>query len=226
MDDFGQFDELEIEISDSPPLEERAAQAVAISIVYNTALRQYVNAASGVPLVQATVTNEMRLHVAGTFDTLDVLTRRLYNGQLTLAQWQIAVASELKDAHLAQSMYAVGGKTNMGAVEFGRVGGTLADEYRFLANFADDIAVGRVSQAQALARIKQYGKATQQSYWREFAQASEGQILWVLHPAEHCVDCIALAGDSPFTRNTLPTFPGAGATQCRGNCNCTLERVT
>ena len=218
MDDFQQFDELE----DS--LEERAAQAVTITIVYNLALQQYVNAATGVPILDALVTNEMRLHVAGTFDTLDVLTRRLYAGQSNLAQWQLGVASELKDAHLAQSMYAVGGKANMTAANFSRVGGTLADEYRFLAGFADGIADGTVSEAQALARIQQYGKATQQSYWREFAIASGELIFWVLHPAKHCGGCLALAGDSPFTPETLPTVPGAGDTPCRGNCNCTLER--
>ena len=193
--------------------------------VYSQSARRWVNVSMGQFVPDITVINEMRRHVAATFDILDNLTSQLYRGQITLGQWQIAVASELKDAHLAQSMFAVGGKQNMSAVEFGRVGGTLADEYRHLSQFADDIAAGRVSAAQAQARIQQYGKAAQQSFWREYSLTRPGLINWVLHPADHCPDCVDLAAGSPYTAATLPTHPGAGETVCRGNCNCTLEDV-
>lgn len=171
------------------------------------------------------VVQEMRVHQLSTFDVLESLTRQLYSGSISIQNWQIGVTGELKDAHLAQSMYAVGGRHNMTSVEFGRVGGVLADEYRHLQVFAEGIANGTVSEAQALARIKQYGKATQQSYWREFAQASDSMVNWVLHPAEHCGDCLSLNADNPHDATALSTYPGAGDTQCRGNCQCTLERV-
>lgn len=190
----------------------------------NTALR-WRNQDNGQFVAESTVIAEMRHHVNATFSELDRLTNQLYSGGITIQQWQIATAQELSDAHLAQSMFAVGGRANMTAVEWGRVGGTLADEYRYLANFANDIAIGKVSQAQALARIKQYGRATQQSYWREYANATEGNIHWNLSPAEHCGDCLELANNSPYTAQTLTTYPGAGATQCRGNCQCTLSRA-
>ncbi len=218
------FDELESEIQAEADSPDPLATAVAI-YAYSQLSRGWFNTVTGQLVSQATIVNEMRRHVAGTFETLNGLTQQLYAQSITLEQWQIAVASELKDAHLAQSMFAVGGKGNMTAVEYGRVGGTLADEYRFLAGFADDIAAGRVSEAQALARIRQYGKATQQSYWREWSLTRPGEINWTLHPAEHCGDCVELAAGSPYTQETLTTFPGAGDTQCRGGCNCTLDDV-
>jgi len=196
----------------------------AARYVYNNRLLRWQEVATGRMVGEATVINQMRRHVAATFDTLDELTVRLYAGELTVQQWQTAVAAELKDAHVAQAMFARGGKVNMGATEYGRVGGTLADEYGYLSRFADDIAAGRQSLARARARVKQYGRATQQSYWREWALVSPGKVYWRLNPAEHCEDCINLEAANPYTANTLPTYPGAGATACRGNCNCHLER--
>ena len=51
-------------------------------------------------------------------------------------------------------------------------------------------------------------------------------IYWTLHPAEHCVNCLELAAGSPYTKETLPTFPKRGDTQCLTNCKCTLELST
>jgi hypothetical protein len=48
------------------------------------------------------------------------------------------------------------------------------------------------------------------------------RFRWVLGKAEHCPDCIVLASQSPFTKQSLPTVPKAGATQCRSNCKCKL----
>jgi hypothetical protein len=190
---------------------------------YNNTAQRWFDTATGQFASEVAVTEEMRLHQTATYNVLDNVTRQLYAGQLTLEQWQIATAMELKDAHLAQAMFAVGGKRNMTQANYGRVGGTLANEYRFLDNFASEIAKGSVSEAQALARIKQYGNATQQSYWREYKLVSE-VIYWNLHPAEHCGDCLSLAGGSPYKPKDLGQVPGDGNTQCRGNCQCTLSR--
>lgn len=172
----------------------------------------------------ASVVSEMRVHQTATFSSLDNITTSLYSGAIDIAEWQSAIALELKDAHLAQAMFGAGGLDNMTPAKWGRVGGTLADEYRHLTNFANDIANGNVSEAQAMARIKQYGNATQQSYWREFAQSSTALLYWLLSAVRNCPDCIDLASGGPYTADTIPTFPGAGATRCHGNCKCTLER--
>lgn len=191
---------------------------------YNNTAQRWFDTATGKFVSETAVVDEMRVHQQATYNVLDNVTRQLYAGQLTLEQWQIAAAYELKDAHLAQAMFAVGGKRNMTQANYGRVGGTLADEYRYLANFASEIAAGSVSEAQALARIRQYGNATQASYWREYRNATKELVYWNLNPAEHCGDCLSLAGGSPYKPNELSHVPGDGNTQCRGNCKCTLSR--
>lgn len=165
-------------------------------------------------------------HIETASQELAALTRSLYADRITLAQWQAASASVLKDAHLSASA-AARGISGMGSTEFGRVGGALADEYRFLNGFAVDISNGTVSEAQALARINQYANASKQAYWREYKQmtARNEVVWWELNPGESCNGCKSLAAGSPYKAGDLSTVPGAGSTECRGGCNCTLRKA-
>lgn len=195
-----------------------------LSYQYNNKANRWTNPSTGRFVSESVVIEEMRQHQTATYSTLESLTRDLFAGRINVAEWQTSTALEIKDAHLAQAMFGAGGRANMTPKEWGRVGGTLADEYRYLTRFANEIANGSVSEAQALARINQYGNATQQSYWREYVGASSDLVYWILQPAEHCPDCLTLADGSPYKPGDLPTVPGAGSTRCRGNCKCVLER--
>ncbi len=192
---------------------------------YNNTTQRWFDTASGKFVSETAVAAEMHAHQTATYNVLENVTRQLYAGQLTIEQWQVATATELKNAHLAQAMYAVGGKGNMTQANYGRVGGTLADEYRYLNQFAIDIQNGKQSEAQALARIRQYGNSTQQSYWKEYKLATKEQLWWTLGTNErHCGACPALAAGSPYDPKDLNQVPGDGNTPCRGNCDCTLSR--
>lgn len=136
-------------------------------------------------------------------DELAGLTRDLYAGRISLPQWEISAAGAIKDAHVANGILGAGSTSAVGQGGYGRMGGNLADEYQFLHNFAEQIAAGDVSEAQAMARIGQYGNATEQAYWREFGDAAD-RPEW----------------------NGLPVLnqvPRDGDTQCLGNCNCDLS---
>lgn len=172
------------------------------------------------------VNSEMFRHSDATHATLESLTRSLYGGNLSLGQWQIAVASELKDAHLAQAMFAVGGRANMTSVEYGRVGQTLREQYRFLDKFARAIADGTISEAQALARIDMYGESCKQSYWNEYIEKSDGLLDWILGAVDenNCDDCPRIAAGSPYTKESIPASPADGSTQCKTRCRCYILR--
>ena len=185
---------------------------------------------TGQVVADEVVIQEMHDHQEATYEALNALTLALFVGSITIAEWQIATALELKDAHIAQAIFGAGGVANMTSADRVRVNEILSSEYEFLTTFADDIASGNVSEAQALARARQYGNASQQSYWDGVLVVSTvgvastlNIITWQLNPGESCPDCIDLANNSPYSVLTLPTRPGAGATRCRGNCNCTLE---
>lgn len=191
---------------------------------YNNTAQRWYDTASGKFASETAVVDEMRVHQQATYTLLENATRQLYAGQLTLEQWQIVTAHELKDAHLAQAMFAVGGKRNMTQENWGRVGHTLRDQYGYLNQFAIDIQSGNVSEAMALNRIKMYGDATQASYWREYKLATKEQIWWNLNIAEHCDGCLTMAGGSPYNPQDLNQVPGDGNTPCLSKCQCTLTR--
>lgn len=189
----------------------------------NTAQR-WRDSSTGRFVSNEAVVSEMRVHQEASYSTLESLTKSLYRGDISLAQWQIATASELKDAHLAQAIFAAGGRANMGQAEWGRVGQTLREQYGFLDKFAQAIADGTVSEAQALARIDMYGDATQQSYWGEWAQGRKGKkIYYRLNISEHCSDCLDRVAGNPYTFETLRGYPGDGSTKCGARDKCTME---
>lgn len=56
------------------------------------------------------------------------------------------------------------------------------------------------------------------------AHTEDEEIWWVMTAVEdHCPDCPEWAALSPFTRETLPLYPGDGSTACLGNCLCVLR---
>jgi hypothetical protein len=133
------------------------------------------------------------------------LMHDLYAHRITVEQWEVSSALTLKDATVASGIYGAGGTDNIGSVGYGRIGGNFGDELRYLDGFAKDIAAGNVSEAQAVARIQQYGRATEQAYWREFGDKAN-RPEWAGLPV-------------------LNQVPRDGDTPCLGNCNCQI-RVT
>ncbi len=192
--------------------------------VYDDQRRMWVDAITGAPLTAETVIEEMRIHQEAARAMLTTLTEQLYAGQISIEQWEIAVASLLKDMHLAQAAHGAGGKDNLDPATVKQVSDTLNKEFTFLQDFALAIVAG-LSLAMALSRIMLYANATQQSFWWAFAhsQGKGAKINWTLGIAEHCPDCVRLAANSPYTPLTLPTVPGAGHTECKSNCKCGLE---
>lgn len=59
--------------------------------------------------------------------------------------------------------------------------------------------------------------------------AEQEVLLFTWHDTgdeRECSDCPGLAAGGPYTRETLPTTPGAGATKCGGRCRCYLTTST
>lgn len=114
------------------------------------------------------------------------------------------------------------------------MGSAKADiEAQYLQGFLRDILDGRYTDKEGKLKIgplvsrsnlylgKMRGTANE-----SFTAASgdDDEIWWVLGEKEHCSECPLLAADSPYTKHTLYTHPGAGDTPCRGYCDCTLRR--
>jgi len=228
------LDDLEPEDEDEAALWEAAGIVGAAMVGWDGDLGAWVMAETGVTIADARVAIELHRHLDASARTLQALTEELFataevgsaEWAGAVAVWEESVAVELANAHRAYAMLANGGRVNMSAAQWGRVGGNLADEYRYLRRFAGQLLEGQVSRAQALNRVGQYVDAAQQAYWQAWRerQAVSEEIWWIRNAgAESCADCVSREGGSPYTRATLPSVPGDGATQCRGNCRCYLE---
>jgi len=100
-------------------------------------------------------------------------------------------------------------------------------EARYFNRFLDQVGRGS-SPAMFSKRIDMYAK-TLESIFR--AGQTKGQhphveIHWRVNPElENCPACLKLAAGGPYTKDTLPTTPRAGATPCKFNCGCELEFI-
>ena len=124
----------------------------------------------------------------------DRLVERLFSGEINHQQWTLEARQEIKKSFIAQYVYAHGGPQSMTQADWGRIGAMVKPQYAFLRNFEQDLIDGKLSEAQAKARLRMYTKASRQAF-------EQGR---------------AYAQGLP----RLPAYPGDGSTQCLSNCAC------
>ena len=150
----------------------------------------------------------------------------LSNVDITLVQWQESVREALKLAHVQAAIIGNGGRDNMQASDWGRIGQRLRAEYRYLEGFARDLLAGSISTPMAIARIGMYSQAVRCSYWEGSAirQERQGYSLMrrILDPqAKHCEDCVRFAARGVVPIGSLP-MPGQRCA-CLSNCRCRVQ---
>lgn len=101
---------------------------------------------------------------------------------------------------------------------------------RFASGFARDLADGVPEQKGRMGvgnRSALYGNSIGGAFNHgAVAAAAPNELIhWRLGATDHCSDCPVLAVSGPYTRNTLPTMPRNGETECRMNCACHLEFI-
>jgi len=104
----------------------------------------------------------------------------------------------------------------------------IARQKAFASRFAMDIARGETEEKRKIpepTRAAMYADAIEAGYQIGASLgAPDGTLIWwVLGEAVHCPDCPLIAANSPYTRESLPTTPGAGQTKCKMNCRCYLS---
>jgi hypothetical protein len=168
--------------------------------------------------------------VDGRIDKLGTLLRRLTgmlgDGSITLDQWQQSVREALKLAHVQAAIIGNGGKDNMLASDWGRIGQRLRAEYRYLESFARDLLAGSISAPMAAARIGMYAQSVRGSYWEGATIRQEKQGYSLMRrildsQAKHCQDCLAFAARGAVPVGSLP-LPGQRCA-CMSNCKCRVQ---
>jgi len=153
-------------------------------------------------------------------------TQMLSDGNLTLDQWQASVRESIKTVHIQNAIIGKGGRDNMTASDYGKIGQRLRQEYAYLQGFASDLLEQRASLPMALARVGLYAESSRGSYWQgtELRQQEQGYSLMrrILDPqAQHCDDCVRYARAGLVAIGSLP-LPGQRC-ECRARCRCSVE---
>jgi len=97
-------------------------------------------------------------------------------------------------------------------------------ENGYLNNFMKAIATDKLV-LDKYERLKMYVDTIGSVFDHGRVEASPPwvKIYWVpTRGAKHCMDCMILALNDPYTKETLPCVPRDGTTKCLSNCKCKL----
>lgn len=186
---------------------------------------RYPNTGRAVP--QAKVSGWLADRQAAIREDMRSLAGRHARGELSRPEFLLGMREQVKGAHIQSQLLAIGGRANAGAGDWGAVGQAVRREYGYLEGFAADIASGKLSEAQIMARAELYANAAVKSTYTE-ARRRGHQAAGFTHKRRHgpndgatCSDCadeIAAGwvdiGESGWT---------IGHTACMANDRCEIE---
>lgn len=161
--------------------------------IYDTERNRYINADNNRPISWARIERESERFETAQKVTVRQLSEQLANNQLTLEQWHNEMRAVVKRNYIAQYLLGRGGRDAMTQSDWGRVGGLLSNQFRYLSNFAREISLGLLSEEQIGARAELYIDSASQSFERAKGAARGLE---------------------------LPAWPGDGTSECMANCKC------
>jgi len=141
---------------------------------------RYRNAQTGRFVSPTVVRAELDAYLANVHEPVMALADALRNGQINLADWQIAMREQIKLTHINAVAEAVGGYQNMTLSDYGRAGQLIREQYGYLQKFAQDIESGKRRLDGSLGRwAKMYTDAGRKSYYKAL-EAAIAQALSVI----------------------------------------------
>ena len=166
---------------------------------YDPERRRYRDSESGRTLNQNQVKGLVEQSINAAASNLSGITNLAGSGQLSPADFNRLMRDEIKYAHIREYLLGRGGLGQMTQADWGSIGGMLADQYRYLGPFSDQI--GNLSEAQIAARAAMYIRSSREAYERAKTRAYGLAV------------------------NDLPVYPGQGNSQCLSNCRCSWSIV-
>ena len=158
------------------------------------------------------------------FRSFNNLTKNLESGKISLSDFDKRAHDMISD-NFRKSYQAGLGKSkkiDAGGEEFLRR--ATNEEMKYARKFGRDIKSGNLRMPRT-RRAGMYANTLNSMAWhaKVESQPDTVSIEWKLGVAEHCIDCIILASNSPYTKWNLPTVPRAGNTRCHSNCKCKIR---
>jgi hypothetical protein len=147
----------------------------------------------------------------------------LRSGRISLESWRVEMKRIIKHTHMGEAAIAKGGRAQMMPVDYGRVGQIVREEYRHLEGWVNEIKAGAPLDGRLQNRAKLYTQAGRATFHKverlEMRDHGAEFERSVLHPADHCGQCVAEA-DAGF--RPIGVMVPIGERECGRNCRCTV----
>ncbi|HEV2036895.1 MAG TPA: hypothetical protein VGU71_22315 [Candidatus Dormibacteraeota bacterium] len=198
--------------------------------------------------LQAELTKQQphRAHYSDRFDALLAYLESRFSefadavaaGDISPQEFRYRAERVLRSGYTQAYRYGVGsvdGSVSLDDTDVASIVAAFSEDADYLANFARQIEAGYVPvnpEDRALVEGKMllseradlYANSTRELYYRGQVSAipDDDQIEWQLGDTEHCDPCLEAADGSPYSKDTLPGYPGE---ICDGlsRCGCGLE---
>lgn len=162
----------------------------------------------------------------GAAERMRLVTRQVAAGELSLPAWQTRMMAEIKQSHVAAGVAMRGGTAQMSQADYGAIGQKVRAQYQYVRGFADDLAKGVITPAQAEARAELYaqaarhtGRAMEARLARRGGMALERNVLGA---ADHCHAGTSCIGETRRGWQPLGTLAPPGSRACKARCHCHL----
>ena len=187
---------------------------------WNEAARRYIGP-GGRFVPQSAIRGALETVIDASKGGIRELSEALQAGRVTLAEWQLGMARQIKLIHTASGALAQGGWAQMSQADWGSTGQLLRQQYAWLNNFAAEVGDGsQPLNGNFLRRANMYGDAGRGTYERQRQRLHRDQgyveEMRVLAPVDNCEDCVDWAGHWAPLGSLPPLF----ASVCRTNCHC------
>lgn len=196
-------------------------------VVYNAAQARFRDTATGKFVSQKTVTTLLQESITSSAKEMQALAKSYSEGKITLKAFGNAFKEEIKQEHIRQYIIGKGGLGSMTNSDWGKLGSTIKGQYSYANGLLDEIK--DLSSAQLNARVALYANASGVSFQqgKQRAIKESGKFTkeqWILGGSvQPCDDCKRLASLGWQDLGSLITLPGAGGTQCKSQCKCTVN---
>lgn len=183
---------------------------------------QFVHSGTGRVITAIAVRRELDRYLDVNGRQMRALALQLRNGNISLAQWELAMRRAIRNAHLNAIALQRGGWSQMTLADFQRAGAIIRDQFVYLKKFGLDIADGTQRMDGSLDwRANLYGQAPRNSFYQSLHANLPFEVTHVRsirHARDSCRDCIALNGVWFVIGD--PAYKLPGDRQCLHNCRC------
>jgi hypothetical protein len=195
---------------------------------YDPRSRKYRDRATG----RFVSPKEVRRAVDVMIDTETVkarqLAQNLRDGKLSLVEWQIGMANQLKVLHVAMGLAANGGLQNTSAASLGYIASLIKTQYQYLRTFVQEMKTGKqLLDGTLVQRSVLYIQASRSTYEQVVQRAARNggatQEKSVLGLADHCTGVNSCVEQAAKGWAAIGTLVPVGQRLCKANCRCRTE---